>query len=307
MWTIETNGLTRRFGEKVAVDQLDLQIRPGEIYGFLGPNGAGKSTTIRMLCGILAPTSGGGRVGGFDIVLESEKIKTVIGYMSQHFGLYHDLTVEENIDFYTGLYLRRRREILQERERVIQEIGLEPYRKYLAKHLSGGWKQKLALASTISHRPKILFLDEPTAGIDPVSRRTLWDILYKLAQSGMTLFVTTHYMEEAERCNRIGFIWNGKLVASDTPGRIKSTVMRESLFSVYGEPMESCFDLLKDSPRVIDVNFYGNELHVVLPPNFEGMDLLKEELKGKGIANITIQKISPSIEDVFVSLSRQTS
>jgi ABC-2 type transport system ATP-binding protein len=258
-----------------------------------------------MLCGILAPTSGGGCVGGFDIVQESESIKTVIGYMSQHFGLYHDLTVEENIDFYTGLYLRKRSEILQERERVIQEIGLKPYRKYLAKHLSGGWKQKLALASTISHRPKILFLDEPTAGIDPVSRRTLWDILYKLAQSGMTLFITTHYMEEAERCNRIGFIWNGKLVASDAPERIKSSVMRESLFSIQGEPMERCFDLLKGSSHVIDVNFYGDELHAVLPPGFDGIDLLKEELKEQGIQQVSIRQISPSIEDVFVSLSRQ--
>lgn len=307
MYAIEAKKLTRHFGEVVAVDHLNLQIRSGEIYGFLGPNGAGKSTTIRMLCGILVPTSGGGRVGGYDIVQEAEQIKTVIGYMSQHFGLYHDLTVEENIDFYTGLYIPNRDRVRAERERVIGEIGLEPYRRKLAKTLSGGWKQKLALACAISHRPKILFLDEPTAGIDPVSRRTLWDILYKLAQGGMTLFVTTHYMEEAERCNRIGFIWNGRLEASDTPERIKSAIMKETLLSVRGEPMERCFDVLKRIPSVIDANFYGDDLHLVMPEAFESIQELQQALEREGISEVRIERISPSIEDVFVSLSRQSS
>jgi len=223
---IEAQGLTRKFSGLVAVDDVRFSVGYGEIFGFLGPNGSGKSTTMRMLCGLLTPTSGTAQVGGFDVVRDPEKVKTVIGYMSQRFGLYEDLTVDENLDFYAGIYEVPKLEIDRRLADIRRLSGLEPYRRRLAAHLSGGWKQRLALACALVHQPKILFLDEPTAGIDPVSRRDLWVVLYALAESGIALFVTTHYMEEAERCSQLAFISEGRLIKKGSREDLKNEIRR---------------------------------------------------------------------------------
>jgi ABC-2 type transport system ATP-binding protein len=303
---IATDHLTRRFGELVAVDDLNLKISRGEIFGFLGPNGAGKSTTIRMLCGILRPSEGGGTVGGYDIVNQPEEIKRIIGYMSQSFGLYHDLTVEENLTFYSRVYLRNWKQAKHKREAIIESMGLGEYRSQLSARLSGGWKQRLALACAVVHEPEILFLDEPTAGIDPVSRRVLWDILYDLSQNkGVTLFVTTHYMEEAERCNTIGFIWRGRLVACDSPKNVKGRIMTDELLNLRCTDIQKAFETLSKSDEIIDANIYGDELHIVVSNAAEGMDAVRRLMAGAGVEVQALEPIPASIEDVFVSLSRR--
>ncbi|HEX5035233.1 MAG TPA: ABC transporter ATP-binding protein, partial [bacterium] len=219
---IEAKGLTRRFGRLTAVDHISFAIRYGEIFGFLGSNGSGKSTTIRMLCGILEPSEGTAMVGGFDVNRDPEKVKTAIGYVSQRFSLYSDLTVMENLKFYGRIYGLSRDKLKERMEAVIKLTGLDPYRERLAGDLSGGWKQRVAVAAAMLHEPRILFLDEPTAGVDPMSRRALWEVLYQLADSGVALFVTTHYMEEAERCNQIAFISMGRLLTIGQPAQLKS-------------------------------------------------------------------------------------
>ena len=306
MKAIESSNLTKQFDKVTAVNNLNLAIEEGEIFGFLGPNGAGKSTTIRMLCGILEPTSGSATVGGYNIITEADKIKTIIGYMSQSFGLYQDLTVEENLTFYSKLYITDKKEASRMRDEIIDTTGLAKYLKYLAANLSGGWKQRLALACAVVHRPRILFLDEPTAGIDPVSRRIMWDFLYDLARSGMTLFVTTHYMEEAERCNKIGFIWEGNLVAYDTPQGIKDNFNLYQIIKIQCEKINEVFKLFQNHELVKDINIYGDALHLAVD-NAEGaMPVLNRFLKEKDIKVNEINSISPSIEDVFVALSKQT-
>jgi ABC-2 type transport system ATP-binding protein len=303
---IQTNNLTRRFGSVVAVDDLNLSISRGQIFGFLGPNGAGKSTTIRMLCGILRPSEGSGTVGGYDIVKQPEKIKRIIGYMSQSFGLYHDLTVEENLAFYSRIYLRDWKKARQKCEDIIEAMMLGDYRHQLSAKLSGGWKQRLALACAVVHEPEILFLDEPTAGIDPVSRRVLWDILYDLSQNkGITLFVTTHYMEEAERCNKIGFIWHGRLVACDSPDNVKSRIMVDELLNLECSDIQKAFKVLSESGEITDVNIYGDELHIVVPNAAEGIESVRRLMDETGVTVHKLEPIEASIEDVFVSLSRK--
>jgi ABC-2 type transport system ATP-binding protein len=304
---IETKHLSKAFGKVTAVSNLTLSIEKGEIFGFLGPNGAGKSTTIRMLCGILEPTSGTATVGGYDISTETDKIKTIIGYMSQSFGLYQDLTAEENLIFYSQLYIADKKEALLRREEIIETTGLGKYLKYLAANLSGGWQQRLALACAVVHRPKILFLDEPTAGIDPVSRRIMWDFLYDLAGTGMTLFVTTHYMEEAERCNKIGFIWEGKLVAYDTPQGIKDNFNLYQIIKIQCEKTNEVFQLLQKHELIQDITIYGDALHLAVDRAEAALPLLQDFLRERNITINEISTISPSIEDVFVALSKQTS
>ena len=220
-WAVEIKDLVKVFGKFTAVDHVSLQIKKGEIFGFLGPNGAGKSTTMRMLCGILTPTSGKGRVGGFDLYRESEKIKQNIGYMSQKFSLYEDLTVEENIDFYSGIYRLPKNTGRQRKEWALQMAGLQHQRKSLTSTLAGGWKQRLALGCAILHEPSILFLDEPTSGLDPLSRRRFWSLIYGMAGRGITIFITTHYMDEAEYCDRLALIYRGKVIALGTPAELK--------------------------------------------------------------------------------------
>ena len=306
MKAIESSKLTKKFDKVTAVNNLNLAIEEGEIFGFLGPNGAGKSTTIRMLCGILEPTSGSATVGGYNIITEADKIKTIIGYMSQSFGLYQDLTVEENLAFFSKLYITDKKEAARQREEIIETTGLGKYLKYLAANLSGGWKQRLALACAVVHRPRILFLDEPTAGIDPVSRRIMWDFLYDLARNGMTLFVTTHYMEEAERCNKIGFIWEGNLVAYDTPQGIKDNFNLYQIIKIQCKKINEVFKLLQGHELIKDINIYGDALHLAVDSAEEAMPILNLFLKEKNIKVNEINTISPSIEDVFVALSKQT-
>ena len=305
MYAIEADRLTKKFGDLVAVNNLSLRIKEGEIYGFLGPNGAGKSTTIRMLCGLLRPTSGSARVGGFSIAKEPEKVKKVIGYMAQRFVLYDDLTVEENLRFYAQIYIRDYKRAVRQVEEMIDFFNLQPHRKVLARNLSGGLKQRLSLTCAVVHQPSILFLDEPTAGIDPVSRRVMWDMLYQLANKGITLFVTTHYMEEAERCNTIGFIWQGKLVANDTPQRIKESLIEHEILSLKASPIHQAFDILKSLSTIIDVNIYGDELHVVVEEASAAIPHIKGELGSRGVLVEEVFQMKPTIEDVFVHLSKE--
>ncbi len=301
---IYTKDLTKKFGERIAVNRLNLEIEKGEIFGFLGPNGAGKSTTIRMLCGILLPTSGNAWVNGYSVMEQPEDIKRVIGYMSQQFGLYNDLTVDENIEFFARIYMDSYNDAIKARDRIIELLGLKEYRKALTSTLSGGWKQRLALACAVVHNPKIIFLDEPTAGIDPVARRKLWDVLYRFSEEKVTLFVTTHYMEEAERCHKIGFIWNGNLVACESPHKVKTQLKDEKILSIRGSPVMRIIEVAKASPNVIDVNIYGDEVHAVLKVE-EQEDKFIAELRSSGVDVKYFQRITPSIEDVFVALSRE--
>lgn len=303
-YAIKTDKLVKKFGELVAVDNLTLTIKAGEIFGFLGPNGAGKSTTIRMLCGILEPTSGNARVGGYDLLRESEKIKKTIGYMSQHFGLYEDLTVEENLRFYCRLYMRRRSEAEENISWAIEHFDLKPYCSTLASNLSGGWRQRLALSCSMVHHPKILFLDEPTAGIDPISRRQLWDILYDMASRGVTLFVTTHYMEEADRCNTIGFIWQGKLVACDSPENIKTSIMEQDILIIKARPLHPTFHYLKNIPLILEANVHGDRLHAIVDDADEAAPIVEKSLTSQGFKVEDISSSRPTIEDVFIFLSR---
>ncbi|MCX5895835.1 MAG: ABC transporter ATP-binding protein [Proteobacteria bacterium] len=307
MPAISTKNLTKKFDRVTAVNNLNLSIEKGEIFGFLGPNGAGKSTTIRMLCGILEPTSGEGQVGGFDINRESEQIKKIIGYMSQSFGLYQDLTVDENLKFYSRLYIPERKLAAQRIEAVVDLLLLGPYRKRLAANLSGGWRQRLALACAVVHRPQIIFLDEPTAGIDPVSRRILWDFLYELAHGGTTLFITTHYMEEAERCNQIGFIWKGDLVACDTPEGVKKSLVDEHILSLKCSDLNHAYKFLRTHELIKDVNLYGDEIHLVVANAREAIPLLRAALGSEQLSVDSLKQIQPSIEDVFVALSKKSS
>ncbi len=302
-YAIKADSLVKRYGDLVAVNDLSLSIKEGEIFGFLGPNGAGKSTTIRMLCGILQPTSGNATVGGNDLLREPEKIKKIIGYMSQHFGLYNDLTVEENLNFYCRLYVKNNGEAADKVVWAIKHLGLEPYRHTLASNLSGGWRQRLALSCSMVHHPKIIFLDEPTAGIDPISRRQLWDILYDMASRGVTLFVTTHYMDEADRCNTIGFIWQGRLVAHGSPEDIKTNIMDQDVLIIKTSPLHQAFSHLKEIPLVLNANIYGDQLHAIVNSAEDAIPVVVRVLTSKGFKVEDINSSKPTIEDVFIYLS----
>ena len=297
--------LAKRFGAIEAVADLDLVVEAGEIFGFLGPNGAGKTTLVRMLCGLLPPSAGKAHVAGFDIVRETRPLKQAIGYMSQRFGLYNDLTVKENVEFFGGVYLGGWREARRRAAEVMEEMGLAGRSTQLAGTLSGGWKQRLALATAIVHRPAIVFLDEPTAGVDPVSRREIWDLIYALQGRGATLFVTTHYMEEAERCNRIGFIHSGRLVALGTPAELKTSKMEAEVLRLSGPDLYGIYRALRELPIVLDVTIYGNEVHAVVKDAASGAPTLERHLASAGIAVSGLEPIPPSIEDVFVRLTRR--
>ena len=298
---IEVKNLTRKFGKLTAVDNISFSVRYGEIFGYLGANGAGKSTTIRMLCGILAPTSGTAMVGGFDVNQDPEKIKQSIGYVSQKFSLYIDLTVRENLEFYGRVYGLDSKVLNDRIEEVMKWTGLSDKQNQMAGTLSGGWKQRLAVANGILHRPKILFLDEPTAGIDPLSRRGLWELLYELADQGIALFVTTHYMEEAERCNNLVIISRGKLLRSGKPSELKA--------EVHGKVVEiECFPLMKASkvfgaiPGITGVTAYGTTLHLNLSDGHELIAKIEEAAKKEGIRMSSPKPIPASLEDVFAAL-----
>lgn len=298
---VALNGLGRRFGSFVAVDALTLNVPRGEIFGFLGPNGAGKSTTIRMLCGLLAPSSGSGTVAGFDIAGEPERIKEQIGYMSQKFSLYEELTVEENIDFYAGIYRLPAAARAGRKAEILRMAGLERHRRTVTRTLSGGWKQRLALGCAIIHRPPILFLDEPTAGVDPLSRRSFWELIYRLADDGVTVFVTTHYMDEAEYCDRLGLIYRGALIALGTPAELKAG-LSEEIVEIRGAEPQALLALAEGLPGVSHAALFGRGVHVVSAEAAALIPRLQAALDRAGLAASTPERIVPSLEDVFVAL-----
>jgi ABC-2 type transport system ATP-binding protein len=294
--------LEKRFSKFVAVNRVSFQVAKGEIFGFLGPNGAGKSTTIRMLCGLLAPSGGSGSVAGFDIRTQPEQIKAHIGYMSQKFSLYEDLTVEENIDFYSGIYRIPAAQKKERKEWVIEMAGLQEHRRSRTATLSGGWKQRLALGCAILHEPPVIFLDEPTSGVDPMSRRRFWDLIYELAGKGVTVFVTTHYMDEAEYCDRLGLIYRGELIAAGTPGALKTELMREDVLDVLCERPQDALGEIEGLAGVKEVALFGRGLHVVTDDGDATAGVVRGLLHKRGYQIERVEPIVPSLEDVFVSL-----
>jgi len=302
-FAIETTSLTRRFGTLTAVAGLNLTVRTGEIFGFLGPNGAGKTTTIRMLCGLLLPSEGRARVAGLDVTTDAETIKRMVGYMPQRFSLYGDLTAEENLDFFAGVYrlpgAERRRRVTE----TLARVGLAGRRRDLTDHLSGGLKQRLALGCALVHSPAILFLDEPTAGADPPSRQRIWDLLYQAAAEGQTILVTTHYVEEAERCQTIGFMHRGRLIGSGSPEQCK-TDMAEDLLEVDALPVMEAAALARGLEGVTGVSIYGHTLRVFAKSATHLGQHLEEALTARGITVKNIRAVSPTLEDVFMSLTR---
>ena len=300
-YAVITKGLTKRFGKIVAVDHVDLTIRRGEIYGFLGSNGAGKSTTIRMLCGLLDATEGSGYVLGHDIAAEPERIKEKIGYMSQRFSLYEDLTVRENLDFYASLYSVPNRIKRARIEQMIQMADLTGREGELAAHLSGGWKQRLALGCSIIHKPELLFLDEPTAGVDPVSRRNFWDLIYRLSEEGITIVATTHYMDEAEHCDSLGFIYQGRITAQGGREEIKANALKGQVLEIECHPMREATIFLETLPGVAEVVRFGNTIHVVIEEGGPSPTDVEASLTGERLKVNRVEAATPSIEDIFVS------
>ena len=301
-FAVEVEDLVKTFGSFVAVDHIHFQVERGEVFGFLGPNGAGKSTTIRMLCGLLMPTSGKGTVGGFDIMEDPERIKQVIGYMSQKFSLYDDLTVIENLHFFGGIYglsgvLQKERE-----GEVLERVGLKELRDRMTRTLAVGWKQSLALGCAILHKPSILFLDEPTSGVDPISRRNFWSLIQQMGEKGVTTFVTTHYMDEAEYCDRLALIYRGKIIALGTPTELKLKTLAQGVMEVECDPLLPALDLLKKEYWVSDAAVFGDSLHII---GKEGSKIEREIsllFQKNGIVLKRMERIRPSLEDVFVSL-----
>jgi len=295
--------LVKRFGDFAAVDGIDLTVDKGEVFGFLGPNGAGKSTTIRMLCGLLRPTAGRARVAGFDVSREAEAVRQHIGYMSQKFSLYNDLTVAENLRLFAGLYSVPRHSVAERIAWALEMANLKGRENLLTATLPGGWKQRLALGCAVLHRPPILFLDEPTSGVDPISRRQFWDLIHGMAEEGVTVFVTTHYMEEAEYCNRLALIFRGRIVALGTPTELKRGSMRGELLMVECHPLGEAVEALRGAPGVLDAAVFGNALHLVVQNAEAAAPKVEGFLRDRGIEVRRVEKISPTLEDVFVSLT----
>jgi ABC-2 type transport system ATP-binding protein len=301
---ITADHLSRRFGPLWAVRDVSMVVERGEIFGVLGPNGAGKSTTIRMLCGILDPSGGKGTVVGYDVATQSESIKQNIGYMTQRFSLYEDLTVQENIRFYASIYGLAGRKRKTRIEEVLSETGLAARRDQIAGTLSGGWKQRVALASSTIHRPPLLFLDEPTAGVDPVSRRDFWDQIHRIAAEGTTVLVTTHYMDEAERCHRLAFIFGGVLLATGTPSEIVAQ-RQLSMIDVETARSVQAAELLRQTPGVEEVNHFGEKLRVALRRVDHAEDYVRRTLTAAGIVFTRCDTSRANVEDAFVSMVRE--
>jgi ABC-2 type transport system ATP-binding protein len=298
---VVTRGLTKRFGSLVAVDHLDLQVRRGELYGFLGPNGAGKSTTLRMLCGIMEPSEGEGRVLGIDLRENPERVKSAIGYMSQRFSLYDDLTVSENLTFYARVYMVPRGERSPRIDRMVRLADLVGRERQLAGQLSGGYRQRLALACALVHGPQLIFLDEPTAGVDPVSRRTFWALIRRLADEGTTILVTTHYMDEAELCDALGFIYQGKLIATGSPASIKSHAFGRAVVEVACADPRAAAEALGDWEAVEEVVRVGARLRLIVAPGGPDARAVAGFLRARGLEVGLAAEVEPSVEDLFVS------
>jgi ABC-2 type transport system ATP-binding protein len=296
---IITQGLTRRFGDFIAVDKVSFSMSAGEVVGYLGPNGSGKTTTIRMLLGLLLPSEGSAEVLGYDIVKHSEQIRERSGYMSQKFGLYQELTVAENLSFYAGVYGVSQRERLNQ---VIELVGLEGLKNTRVSDLSVGWRQRLALATAIVHSPKLLFLDEPTSGVDPTARRSFWDLIYELVEGGVTALVTTHYMDEAEYCGRIGIMRDGQLLAMDSPSALKESALQGLVWDVVAKPLLVALEALNECPYVQRAGLVGDHLRAITPFDV-GESELRDKLREAGIDQVRLEMGEPSLEDVFLSLA----
>ena len=301
---VDVRDLSRTFGNFVAVDRVTFSVREGEIFGFLGPNGAGKTTTIKMLTGLLAPTSGEGRVAGLDIRADAESIKERIGYMSQMFSLYADLTVDENIAFYAGLYDVHGERLTQRREWILDMAGLATHRTRNTGELPLGWKQRLALGCAVMHEPPILFLDEPTSGVDPISRRNFWDLIYTLADRGTTIFVSTHYMEEAENCHRLALMNRGRIIALDRPAALRQQ-MAQPILELATSNGPAAAQALRGAPGVVEAAMFGRAVHVVVEDARCAETRLPALLSSQGITCTGVTVVRPSLEDVFVSLVRR--
>jgi ABC-type multidrug transport system ATPase subunit len=303
---IECENLTKRFGHFTAVDKVSFSVERGSIFGFLGPNGSGKSTVIRMLCGILAPTQGTARIAGVDVVHDTDRVKGMIGYMSQKFSLYDELTVHENLLFYGRLYGLMGKALQARREELISITHLEPYLNRRASLLSGGWRQRLAMACALMHEPTVLFLDEPTAGIDPVARRELWDLLFEFAARGMTLFVTTHYMDEAERCSHVGYIHLSKLIVCGVPAELKHLPQVNPpgthRLDVTCDYVTKGLQALRHEPGILNATVFGQSMHLLVEDGVSE-EQIRKVLAAEGITEADVRPIAPSLEDVFVALT----
>ena len=305
---IECDRLTRRFGHFTAVDHVSFKVAKGSIFGFLGPNGSGKSTVIRMLCGLLEPSDGRATIAGFDVARQTDQIKSLIGYMSQKFSLYDELTVFENLMFYGRLYGLRGEGLVKRRDELVALTHIEPYLQRRAALLSGGWRQRLAMACSLMHHPTVLFLDEPTAGIDPVARRELWDLLFEFSSTGMTLFVTTHYMDEAERCSHVGYIYMSKLVVCGEPDELKQMPIVNppgtKRIDVTCEHVTVGLQAVRHLPGVRTATVFGQSMHLLIDKSVSEV-FIRSELAKAGIPQVEIRPIAPSLEDVFVALTDQ--
>jgi len=298
---VSVQNLEKKFGQFTAVNRINFEVKQGEIFGFLGPNGAGKSTTIRMLCGIITPTSGSGEVGGFDIIKEQHNIKEHIGYMSQKFSLYNDLTVEENINFYSGIYKIPNQQKKERFEATIRTAGLEGMESNLTLTLAGGWKQRLALGCALIHKPRIIFLDEPTSGVDPITRANFWNVIKQLASQGVTVFVTTHYMDEAENCNRMVLIYHGTIIAMGSPQEMKTNCMKNEVLEISLSNSQGWLERLSKIEGVKEAALFGANIHAVVYDSLKAIPALKEFLDKEKAGEFSVNRISPSLEDVFVS------
>ncbi|MDD5432530.1 MAG: ABC transporter ATP-binding protein [Candidatus Omnitrophica bacterium] len=297
---VSVQNLEKKFGSFTAVNKINFEVNQGEIFGFLGPNGAGKSTTIRMLCGIIPPTSGSGRVGGFDIIKEQRKIKENIGYMSQKFSLYNDLTVEENINFYSGIYKIPNDKKKERLEETVRTAGLEGMESALTVTLAGGWKQRLALGCALLHKPKFIFLDEPTSGVDPITRANFWSVIKGLAKNGVTVFVTTHYMDEAENCDRMVLIYHGTIIAMGTPTEMKTKIMKDEIVEIVLPQAQNWLQEISKIEGVKDAALFGANIHALVYDSVKAIPTIKSFLQKENVGEFSVEKILPSLEDVFV-------
>ena len=302
--SVEVENLVKRFGDFVAVDHITFHVQPGEIFGFLGSNGAGKSTTIRMLCGLLRPSQGQARVGGHDVYTQSEDIKQKIGYMSQKFSLYDELTVEENINFFSGIYGVPRTSTRQLLGEILEMAGLQERRRTLTALLPGGWKQRLALGCAIVHKPPILFLDEPTSGVDPTARRQFWEWIYQLSEGGHTVFVTTHYMDEAEYCHRLALMHAGKIIALDTPEALRKA-HRHTLLQLDSSDTPAALRIVERLEEVMDVALFGSGLRLRVTDPTSAETSIRRALQAQGMETKQLQVVEPSMEDVFITMIKE--
>lgn len=300
---LDLQKLTKRFGSFTAVDHVSFTVQPGEVIGYLGPNGSGKTTTIRMLCGLMKPSEGTAYVLGIDVTKDPEAIKPHIGYMSQKFALYDDLTATENLDFYSGVYEVPEKEVKRRIQEVLHMAGLENHARVPARQLSGGWRQRLALGCALVHRPPLMFLDEPTSGVDPVARREFWDLIYNLASEGTTILVTTHYMDEAEHCNRVGFMSRGKLLAFDTPQALKTSYLHGAAWDLAATPLLDAVERLSELEGIAQARLDGDRVHAIVAPGTWTSESLTHKMAEYGILTQSIEPAESTLEDVFTLLA----